>query len=308
MTKRLLAIVVGLALALGSGAAATAATVVVTPSSTDGWTAVHESCDAVPTTGSQAFVNGPGTPPAGSGSYEFRIGANPQSYETFRQKDYNGTKLSSLTSLGYWTYVQQFGQGSSGQAPYIDLYVDNNNDGVSDDTLTFEPIYQTGTYSGDAVPNQGAVALNSWQRWDALHGGWWSDNAGNGGPPLVTLAHYIADHPDARIAASQPGGFLLSTGCGGTWMSFVGNADALTIGVNGNSTTYDFELAAATVGPPTSKAQCKKGGWRQFTNPSFKNQGQCVSYVNHHNGKGKDDEKAGKANHDNGRHGGEHKK
>jgi hypothetical protein len=43
------------------------------------------------------------------------------------------------------------------------------------------------------------------------------------------------------------------------------------------------------VGPPTSKDQCKHGGWQTFNNPSFKNQGQCVAYVNHHNGKGKDD-------------------
>ncbi len=28
---------------------------------------------------------------------------------------------------------------------------------------------------------------------------------------------------------------------------------------------------------PTSKAQCKNGGWRNF--PGFKNQGQCVSFV-----------------------------
>lgn len=31
---------------------------------------------------------------------------------------------------------------------------------------------------------------------------------------------------------------------------------------------------------PISKEQCKDDGWRDFTNPSFKNQGQCVSYVN----------------------------
>jgi hypothetical protein len=33
---------------------------------------------------------------------------------------------------------------------------------------------------------------------------------------------------------------------------------------------------------PTSKDQCKKGGWKNFTDPVFKNQGQCVSYVEHH--------------------------
>jgi hypothetical protein len=30
---------------------------------------------------------------------------------------------------------------------------------------------------------------------------------------------------------------------------------------------------------PTSKAQCKAGGWRNF--PQFKNEGECISFVNH---------------------------
>ena len=40
------------------------------------------------------------------------------------------------------------------------------------------------------------------------------------------------------------------------------------------------------VGPPTTKDACKNGGWMTFNNPSFKNQGQCVSYVasNNHTG------------------------
>jgi len=33
---------------------------------------------------------------------------------------------------------------------------------------------------------------------------------------------------------------------------------------------------------PTSKNACKKGGWKTFTSPKFKNQGQCVSYVASH--------------------------
>jgi hypothetical protein len=35
------------------------------------------------------------------------------------------------------------------------------------------------------------------------------------------------------------------------------------------------------IGPPTDKDQCKNGGWKSFNNPSFKNQGQCVSFTNH---------------------------
>ena len=30
---------------------------------------------------------------------------------------------------------------------------------------------------------------------------------------------------------------------------------------------------------PTSKDQCQNGGWKNY--PQFKNQGQCVSYVQH---------------------------
>jgi hypothetical protein len=31
--------------------------------------------------------------------------------------------------------------------------------------------------------------------------------------------------------------------------------------------------------PPSNKDQCKDNGWKTFTNPTFKNQGQCVSFV-----------------------------
>jgi hypothetical protein len=32
---------------------------------------------------------------------------------------------------------------------------------------------------------------------------------------------------------------------------------------------------------PSDKNACKDGGWKTMTNPTFKNQGQCVSYMNH---------------------------
>lgn len=34
------------------------------------------------------------------------------------------------------------------------------------------------------------------------------------------------------------------------------------------------------IGPPTDKDQCKNDGYKRFNNPTFRNQGQCVSYVN----------------------------
>ena len=46
--------------------------------------------------------------------------------------------------------------------------------------------------------------------------------------------------------------------------------------------TFNGQTQVPAVGGPTSKAQCKHGGWKSFTSPSFKNQGQCVSWVQHH--------------------------
>ena len=33
------------------------------------------------------------------------------------------------------------------------------------------------------------------------------------------------------------------------------------------------------VGPPTDKSQCMKDGWKLFDNPVFRNQGDCISYI-----------------------------
>jgi hypothetical protein len=50
----------------------------------------------------------------------------------------------------------------------------------------------------------------------------------------------------------------------------------------------DYVKAVNLVGPPTSVDQCKygaqNGGWKQYTNPAFHNQGECVTYVQHHTG------------------------
>ena len=47
----------------------------------------------------------------------------------------------------------------------------------------------------------------------------------------------------------------------------------------------NLSLSSST--QPTDKNQCKNGGWQTFSNPTFKNQGACVSYVvsNEHAGK-----------------------
>lgn len=194
-------------------------------------------------TGATTFVTGPATPPLGSGSLQFSVGANGDTFMTLRTTDLAGVSLSAITALQYSTFVQTPGAGG-GQAPYLLLDIDTDGDlTTTEDQLFFEPVYQDGTYGGDPIPAQGPLATGSWQLWDAHSGGWWSLNAGTFGPPLVTLANYITANPAARIATpSAGGGVRIAAGGGaGAWDGFVGNADKLVITVNGVTTTYDFE-------------------------------------------------------------------
>jgi len=258
--------------------AASSTTLNVTPSTLQGW-----QIDGDPGT-SVTFVDGPATPPLGSGSVRLQIPANGDLFTNLRHPGYAGTTLSSLTALDYYTYVTQ---NMGGQAAYLILNVDTDNDGVTDDLLFFEPVYQNGTYSGDSVPNQCGnplcVTPGQWQHWNALVGGWWSANDGFGGPPLHSLAGYEALHPGTKIVnrADGAGGVRIAAGGGaGAWDNFDGNADAFTIGVSHNNTTYNFDLHTA----PSNKDQCKDGGWQTF-NPNrpagpFKNQGDCIQFVN----------------------------
>ena len=248
-------------------------TVLVTDANMDGWT--DNSIGGA----NVAFVNGPGQPPLGTGSAEFRVGPNGDDAAQLRNASYEGTKLSQLTLLTYSTYVQD---NLDGQAPYIILNVDLDGDLTTTgdrDLLFFEPVYQ----SADFFPSnpQGTVALNTWQTWDALNGGWWSVNGTAGATPgtgVKPLSAIIAAFPNATIInTTSGGGVRIVAGFGaGAWDDFVGNADAFKIGVSGCNTTYNFEPA---IGPPTDKNQCKNNGWKTFNNPTFKNQGQCVSFV-----------------------------
>ena len=45
--------------------------------------------------------------------------------------------------------------------------------------------------------------------------------------------------------------------------------------------TFNGKLQKLAPGKADFARPCKKGGWKSFTNPTFKNQGQCVKYLVH---------------------------
>jgi Calx-beta domain-containing protein len=227
-------------------AALSESTVVVDPTSLDGWTFAEAG-----TTASHAFVSGPSTPPAGIGSLSETVGANGDDYTGAWNADYDGVALDSITKLEYSTYVAA---NQNCQATYMSLSIDTDGIAGSDNRLYFEPCYQNGgygmTFPGSTIPDQGDVLYDTWQDWDADVGGWWDANGelSAGGPPLFTLADYLNAHPDATIVSSSSGGGvrLFAGGGAGAWDDFQGNADKVIIGVdaglsNITETTYDFE-------------------------------------------------------------------
>ena len=214
--------------------------ITVTPCNMNGW--VKEE----PVPSRVYFVNGPSTAPLQRGSLQMSapvFGAGK--FARLRNTQYSGTLLSSLTELKYSTYVQQ--AESNFDVPFVVLQIDNNEDGVVDNPIVFVPKFQSGNYiTGPQLPNQGAVAKNVWQTWDALHGGWWTGPTNNPdqGGALYKLSTYISLHPLARIlnTSSTIGGIRLNAGGPAFANNFLGNADAFIIGVNGNSKIFDFEL------------------------------------------------------------------
>jgi hypothetical protein len=61
----------------------------------------------------------------------------------------------------------------------------------------------------------------------------------------------------------------------------IGAVDVL-VDVHGTADMSDIVFDGVKQVPdPTSAKQCKKGGWKAFTDPSFKNQGQCIKLLNH---------------------------
>jgi hypothetical protein len=257
------------------------------------------------------FTAGPGTPPFGTGSLTLSTPTSSAKAFLFNY-DHVGTPLAQLGQIEYWT-----NRTSGTAAPIVALNLEVDVNGAAPGgftTLVYEPYVN---------PSVTAIVNQTWQRWDADAGRWWSSR-GTATPAVLPGCKQATPCSWSSIVAGSPaavvgGGVGVNQGSGNPLT--VSSADGFTI----HGITYDFELTppdadgdgvadaadncpavpnpaqadADTDGvgdacddftdvdhdgiedtaPPTSAAQCKKDGYLSFNNPSFKNQGQCVSYV-----------------------------
>ncbi|MEO8434935.1 MAG: hypothetical protein ABI596_08575 [Pyrinomonadaceae bacterium] len=219
--------------------------------------------------GNGTFRTGPGTPPAGVGSFE-TVTPTPADKVQLFNFDHIGTELADIDQMGYATY--QSSAAVPVQLPSINMTVDYNGPSVAGGftTLVFEPVYNGA---------QGPIVPNTWQTWDTFYGGnaiWWSTRPINGVCATVCYVTWntiVANNPNATIL----GGYGINQGSGGA--SLTASSDILSIGSNGECITYNFEPFRVA----TSKDQCKNGGYnsvKRADGSSFKNQGDCIQYVN----------------------------
>ncbi len=247
-----------LAFAMIAPSIALAATVTVTPTSTVGWS----TADTRPG-GAVNYVIDATSPYPGEA---LQLTTDATTTAKAQYLHATNTAIGSVTDLGY--YTKQVA-GPAYADPSYQLLVDLNGSTTGGfTTFVYEP-YQNGT-----------VTNGTWQQWDVDAGQFWSSrsfsegtcviSAGGGGAPFYTLAGLKTMCPDAEVV-----GFGVNIGTNNP------SYDVYTDGVAFNGTIYDFERYIS----PTDKDQCKKNGYKSYTDDngnSFKNQGQCKKYVNHH--------------------------
>lgn len=229
--------------------------VTVTPANPQGWS----TADTRPG-GAVNFVSDPSSPYP-DGALELTTNASTTAKAQYLTSA--STSLSDVTQLSY--YAKQI-SGPSLADPSYQLLVDLGGSGIGFTTFVYEPYEQASS----------TITPGAWQQWDVAAGKFWSSRsftdggscsvtAGHGGAPFYTLDGIKVACPNAVVV-----GYGVNIGSNNP--SYDVYADAL----NFNGTIYDFQLNPVN---PTDMDQCKKGGWMNFTNPSFKNQGQCVSFV-----------------------------
>lgn len=139
-----------------------------------------------------------------------------------------GVRLADITALGYETYTDD-----ATLVPALTLEIDLDGPGTTSidefTTVTFEPHHDHSVTPGE------------WQRWDVLRAGaglWLSDADGERREsPPVTWDRLLERFPDATVKY----GFGVGVGAGGCVRESACNVGSLTIGVDGETTRYDFE-------------------------------------------------------------------
>ncbi len=106
------------------------------------------------------------------------------------------------------------------------------------------------------------------------------DTATNG---LITNVEVNANPFGVSVTPDNSRIYVANAGFGNygnvTVIDAASNTVTNTIPVGDGPFAFGQFLLSLRQTRPTSRDQCKNDGWRSFSNPTFKNQGDCVSFV-----------------------------
>lgn len=220
-----------------------------------------------------SFVNGPATPPAGSGSAQISVsGSQRRNLATYQ---FSGTALADITELKYSTYNPSAGNGgSASRSGYLNFNVDFDGSDTWQRRLVFLPA------------DNGTVHQDTWDTWDAVNGGsamyrysgtTWPGTATSGTTPR-TLSDLISSYPGIRIRVTDS---WLGIRVGEPYADgYTENIDKFVFGTAAGTTTYDFEATLH----PSKNYECRNNGWMMFNAPSYSSESECKHWVNGHVG------------------------
>jgi hypothetical protein len=252
---------------------------------------ISASCSATMTTTFCEFQRGKGAVEIGAGTPNPAFGGtdhllfdtpvftdedpatneNPgHSKATVFSYEFAGELLTDIDTLGYSSRVTRVSTANADQAPALNIEIDRNGGKLETGdyaTLVWEPVYV------DGESTEADVWLT--RSPSTADGGWWSNANGTTTNVAGALGFpsYTADWAAVQNSPALAGATVLGIGVnqGGGNQGLASEVDLLRV----NSTVYDFEAART----PVAKADCKGNNWTTFNEPTFRNQGECVSLL-----------------------------
>jgi hypothetical protein len=181
--------------------------------------------------------------------------------------DFAGKPLSAITALSYRSFVEATDEKTPFHAPALNITVDSNGLDAAGGfaTLVWEPVYTEESTAHDVWISRSPLTST---------GGWWSP-ANKPETPLGFI-NEKASWDDLLLAMPNATVGAIGINQGGGNAGLVAQVDLLTV----NTTVYDFESAVPVKQlTPAAKQDCKGNGWVAFNAPTFRNQGECVSFL-----------------------------
>ena len=180
----------------------------------------------------------------------------------FIGENFINAPIADVDSISYDFKIGSGGTAASANQFYMNVYA---NFGASSDFKFFDCAY-------NVIPLVGSTANFTTVTFDPTQAYTFRQSGSSPFPCPAVPADMDIASPGSNFRA-----FAINVGdTSASDVGLDGYYDKVVVATTGGSTTYDFEPILT----PTNKDQCKNGGWMTFNTPVFKNQGDCIQFVN----------------------------